>query len=125
MPGYIPHRDSVALIRSADVLFLPMHDLPSGTRATIVPGKAYEYLASGRPILAAVPDGDGRDLLTRAEGLTLCRPADTDAMAHGLSVLLEGWRRRGTPTYDRSTLIAPYERRALTADLVALLDSIA
>ena len=63
MPGYLPHAETVALLSSADLLFLPMHDLPKGARATIVPGKTYEYLASGRPILAAVPDGDARDLL--------------------------------------------------------------
>ena len=40
---------------------LPMQDLRAGVRATIVPGKTYEYLATGRPILAAVPDGDARD----------------------------------------------------------------
>ncbi len=34
-------------MRSADLLFLPMQNLPPGVRATIVPGKTYEYLASG------------------------------------------------------------------------------
>jgi hypothetical protein len=37
--SYIPHRDSVDLIRTANLLFLPMHNLPPGTRSQIVPGK--------------------------------------------------------------------------------------
>ena len=62
-PGLLAHRETVALMRSADLLFLPMHDLPPGTRASLIPYKTYEYLAAGRPILAAVPDGDVRDML--------------------------------------------------------------
>ena len=37
-----------------------------GVRATIVPGKTYEYLASGTTILGAVPEGDARDILEEA-----------------------------------------------------------
>ncbi len=68
-------------MRSADLLFLPMHDLPAGRRAGLVPQKTYEYLAAGRPILAAVPDGDARDLLDASGVARLCRPADAAAMA--------------------------------------------
>ena len=78
---FVPHAQTIGLIRSADLLFLPMHDLPAGCRAAIVPHKTYEYLASGRPLLAAVPDGDARDLLEAAGSPRLCRPADTVAMA--------------------------------------------
>ncbi len=63
--GYVSHADAVALLRSADLLFLPMHTPPPGVRSASMPGKTYEYLASGRPILAAVPEGDARDLLRR------------------------------------------------------------
>ena len=124
MPGYVPHDRSVALVRSADALFLPMHDLPTGRRATIVPGKTYEYLASGRPILAAVPDGDARDLLGRAQGVALCRPSDVAGIAHALEHMIARWTRAGTATVDRSEILAPYERRALTAQLAGLLDAV-
>jgi glycosyltransferase involved in cell wall biosynthesis len=78
--GYVTHAESVALMRTADLLFLPMQNLPPGRRAGIVPGKTYEYLASGRPILGALPDGDARDILEEAGGAFLCRPDDVDAM---------------------------------------------
>ena len=72
--GFVPHDESLALMRSADLLFLPMHDLPDGNARRSCPGKTYEYIASGRPILAAVPDGDARDLLAAAGTAFLCRP---------------------------------------------------
>ena len=79
--GLLPHAETVALMRRADLLFLPMHDLPPGRRAGLIPYKTYEYLAAGRPILAAVPDGDVRDMLAPLERASLVRPSDVDGMA--------------------------------------------
>jgi glycosyltransferase involved in cell wall biosynthesis len=115
--GYLPHAASVDLVRSADLLFLPMHDLEPGRRATIVPGKTYEYLASGRPILAAVPDGDARDLLAQADGVELTRPADAAAMAASIARVAS----QGARDYDRRTTMAPYERRELARRLADVL----
>ena len=81
LEDFVPHAETIVLLRSADLLFLPMHELPAGRRAGIVPHKTYEYLASGRPILAAVPEGDARDLLEAAGSPRLCRPSDVKAMA--------------------------------------------
>ena len=79
--GLLAHHETVGLMRSADLLFLPMHDLPPGMRAGLIPYKTYEYLAARRPILAAVPDGDARDMLTPLPQVSLVRPSDVDAMA--------------------------------------------
>ena len=78
---FVPHAETLDLMRTADLLYLPMQDLPAGHRAGLVPHKTYEYLASGRPILAAVPDGDARDLLAASGAARLCRPSDTAAIA--------------------------------------------
>lgn len=87
--GYLSHPDSVALLRSGDLLFLPMQRLANGRRAGNVPGKTYEYLASGRTILGAVPQGDARDLLRRAGGSFVCEPDDVDAMTEILAECAE------------------------------------
>jgi glycosyltransferase involved in cell wall biosynthesis len=79
--GQLGHAETVALMKSADLLFLPMHELPPGHRAGLIPYKTYEYLAARRPILAAVPDGDVRDMLGPLPHVTLCRPSDVEAMA--------------------------------------------
>jgi glycosyltransferase involved in cell wall biosynthesis len=120
--GYLPHDEAVALLRSADLLFLPMHDLPPGRRARIVPGKTYEYLASGRPILAAVPDGDARDLLSRAGTGFLCRPRDVERMARILQDQLERAERGDPPPAMRPDVLQPFERRALTTRLAGVFD---
>ena len=121
--GYLAHPETVALLRSADLLFLPMHDLPTGTRARIVPGKTYEYLAAGRPILAAVPDGDARDLLVEAGNALLCRPADVEEMARIIAERVEG-ADRSEVQGPRPEVLARYERRRLTGELAGVFDAV-
>jgi glycosyltransferase involved in cell wall biosynthesis len=122
--GYLTHADAVALMRSADLLFLPIHDVPPGKRARIVPGKTYEYLASGKPILAAVPDGDARDLLAACEGVFLCRPTDFAAMAEIVRARLDAFVAGERAAFGRSTVLEAYERRRLTHDLVGVFDAV-
>ncbi len=95
MPGYLSHAESVSLMRSADLLFLPMQKLPPGRRSTTVPGKTYEYIASRRPILAAVPSGDARDILAAAGTARLCPPGDVESMERLIEEELE---RTSDPT---------------------------
>ena len=121
--GYLPHEESVALVRTADLLFMPMHNLPAGRRATIVPGKTYEYLASGRPILAPVPEGDARDLFVRAGTAIVTRPDDVEAMAEGILAALEAREQDAVPTVDPDVLAA-YERRELTRRLAGVFDGL-
>src|SRR5262249_50717582 len=44
--GQLSHPQTIHLARSADMLFLPMHNLPEGQRAGLVPCTPYEYLAA-------------------------------------------------------------------------------
>ncbi len=122
--GYLAHADSVALLRTADLLFLPMHDLPAGQRASIVPGKTYEYLAAGRPILAAVPDGDARDLLGGSPVAHLCRPRDVEAMAEAIREELRLVRAGGRRADAWPAEIERFERGRLAADLAGVLERI-
>lgn len=120
--GYLPHAQSVELLRSADLLFLPMHDLPPGRRATIVPGKTYEYLASERPILAAVPDGDARELIATSPVARLCRPRDVEAMAAAIVGELRHRRRYGTRPETPAPGLERFERSRLAGALVDVVE---
>ena len=122
--GFLSHPETIALLRSADLLFLPLHDIPAGRRIAIVPCKTYEYLASGRPILAAVPDGDARDLLTAAGSALLCRPSDVEAMERYLGAEIERVAARQVAPGPNEQVLARVERRELTARLAKLLDDV-
>jgi glycosyltransferase involved in cell wall biosynthesis len=120
LPGYLAHAESVALIRSADLLFLPMQKLPQGMRSATIPGKTYEYVASGRPILAAVPEGDARDLVLAAGNGLVCDPDDVDTM---VEIIRRQMDERPASTAPAN--VDAYEYRQLAGRVAALLDEIA
>jgi glycosyltransferase involved in cell wall biosynthesis len=122
--GYLPHAQSLQLIRSADLLFLPMQNLPAGMRSSTVPGKTYEYLASGRPILAAVPEGDTRDILTAVGNCRLARPNDTGSIAAGIAAEVERWASKGESQRPDAKVVERYGRRSLAAEFAGVLDAV-
>jgi glycosyltransferase involved in cell wall biosynthesis len=122
--GYMSHPETIELLRSAELLFLPMHDLPPGVRAGLVPGKTYEYLGIGKPILAAVPEGDARDLLREAGNALVCSPSDVAAMCELIEAEIARWRSgRPTPS-PLPEVVARYERRRQAGLLAEVLDSV-
>ena len=123
-PGYLAHAESVALVRTADLLFLPMHNLPRGERSRIVPGKTYEYMAAERPILAAVPDGDARDFLDRCGTAALCRPDDVESMVELLDGAYEGWSRKSPIRPSNRDFVHSFDRHVLAHSLATSLNAL-
>jgi glycosyltransferase involved in cell wall biosynthesis len=122
--GYMTHAASIDLMRTADLLFLPMQKLPDGVRATIVPGKTYEYLASRTPILAAIPDGDARDILLEAGNAILVRPDDIEGMSEAILGELERLRKGDPPRASDPKVVARFEYKQLAVDLAGVFESV-
>ncbi|MFI4883185.1 MAG: hypothetical protein ACIAQU_11435, partial [Phycisphaerales bacterium JB064] len=120
--GYLPHHESVGRLLSADALFLHLHGLPAGHRARIVPGKTYEYLASGRPILGALPEGDARDLLKGRERCELADPCEPASIAGALERLIERGPSLARPPLSEADL-EPYDRREIARRFSEVLDA--
>jgi hypothetical protein len=101
-----------------------MQELAGGARAGLTPGKTYEYVASGRPILAAVPPGDARDLLVEAGTARICSPSDVGAMTAILREAVGRWRRGEPQPALNEKVAAKYERLELTRRLAGVFDDV-
>jgi hypothetical protein len=103
-------------MRAAGVLVLTVE--PWSYAAGVVPGKTYEYLASGRPTLALVPaDGDAAAVLRDARGGTVCAPGDADAIAAVLREHAAAWTARaplgGAPAEGLASYARPAQATAV------------
>ncbi|MDP3939519.1 MAG: hypothetical protein Q8R92_15475, partial [Deltaproteobacteria bacterium] len=122
--GYLPRDKSLELVRTAGILFLAMHNLPHGRRSTSAPSKMYEYMASGRPILAAVPDSDARDVLAKVGTALICRPDDRDGMVRILSEVYGRWKEKKQPPPVNREFLRAFDRRTLTWTLAREFDAV-
>jgi len=121
--GYVAHAEAVRACAAADLLLLAMAPEEG---ASLIPGKVYEYLGTGRPILAAVPEGAARDLLARAAtDAKAVPPADAAAIA---AALLEAFRRAaagisvpGRPSDAATAFARPGQVAALSSFLEGVL----
>lgn len=117
--GPLPHGRALQLMKQADLLYLPV---PTGYYATAsLPGKLFEYLGCGRPVLAVVPEGsEVWRVLGDAGGGTRCEPGDVEALANMLLAWLRGECRVAPPAG-----IERYSRAETTRCLAQVLDAAA
>ena len=74
-------------------------------------------MASGCPILAAVPDGDARDFLSQCGTALLCRPDDVDGMVQQLDKAYNAWKNGPPIGPMNKDFVEQFEGRRLTAKL--------
>jgi len=117
--GILPHRDALALMQSAGLLYLSHEDRD---RQWAVPGKLYEYLASGRPVIAnTLADGETARIIGRVGGARVVSPDDPGELYHALLDACRSKSVRVPPRDDNA--LASFERRALTAKLATVLSA--
>lgn len=123
MHGYVAHGESVQALGSADAVFVPLHGVPTGERALVVPGKLYEALASERTVLGALPPGDGADLVAKMGAGVVVPPTDVDALARAIGELVETHQDgQQAPGCSRTRLDA-FSRHSLTSRLAAVFEA--
>jgi glycosyltransferase involved in cell wall biosynthesis len=122
--GYRSHDESVAWLKSADLLFLPNHTPLDGEAALIVPGKTYEYLGARRPILAMGPPGDMRNFIRDTNSGVILDGDDVSATAEALNQFHRA-KLAGQSLYHADLeQISRFERRHLSGQLANELDKL-
>jgi glycosyltransferase involved in cell wall biosynthesis len=113
--GYVSHRDAIGTMASADVLLLPM---PCGKNGeTIISGKVFEYLATGKPILVIGPQNGECERIVLSCDAGVSVPFDADAIATALQTTYEAWHA-GRPLRGCSEeSLAAFSRVQLTQQL--------
>ncbi|MFI4990046.1 MAG: glycosyltransferase [Solirubrobacterales bacterium] len=112
--GPVPHERVAQIVAEADLLFLTLPTRLDGSRGGRISAKTYEYLATDRPILAAVPRGENWDYLAGKPGVWLLEPGDQRAMRDAIVELAQAKFAGRALSFDRSALAEQlsYDTRA-------------
>jgi glycosyltransferase involved in cell wall biosynthesis len=123
---YAPRAESLALQRDSEALLLLIPEAEGRGRG-VLSGKVFEYLAVGRPILAAVPpDGAAAELIRDTGAGLVVAPDDTDAIRGALAELNARRRADGLPDVALSEeWRARLSRRTRVEEMAALLHEVA
>ncbi len=111
---FVPRHEALERVGSATAALVMLGAGPG--MDLFVSGKLFDYIGLDRPVLAMVPRGDARDVLTGL-GWGIVADPDPASVAAALDRLWSGDYRRG-----RADPEGRYDRRGLTRELAAVLD---
>lgn len=124
--GYKSKDETVSLLDRCDVLFLPLESGKAGQKPLFIPGKLYEYLKLGKPILAFADESDCVDILRKSGLGLICSPYDANAIADTLATLVKkrgDLSKRYTP--DIEYIEEHFNFRNITRKLSQVFDDLA
>lgn len=117
--GYLPHREALMHLRQSHLLLYPVADWAS---EDFIPGKTFEYIAAGVPVLAFGPNVEGVEILRQSADVKNFAHDDTDGIAQAIfrhyALFKSGELRQ--PTHRR---IQNFERKFLTRRLAEILEA--
>lgn len=118
-PGAIPHDQLIALYGSSSLLLLILTGYKDGEG--FLPGKLFEYFATGLPVLGVGPAaGDAGVLLQETGAGVMVESGDEAGMRKSLRDAYAHWRANEKPVVRRSQ-VERFSRRALTGQLADIL----
>lgn len=117
----LPHQEALRIMLAADILLLLISGQPGWE--VHYPGKIFEYMASGKPVLMIGPEGEAANLI-RSSGTGCFVPAaDQQAVVETLRLAARSPQTFTDRYYHpNEDLIRRYERRTLTASLANVLE---
>lgn len=112
--GYLPHKESLRGVHQADVLWLHLSDMPHIDRVT--PGKVFEYMGTGKPIFATIPEGITAEILREYGPVAIVHTTDPDELSQAMFEFEEARHTQQLPPVNK-TFVGTFDREKLTHQL--------
>jgi glycosyltransferase involved in cell wall biosynthesis len=122
---YLPRREALRYQRDSEALLLLVPDA-GGRGKGVLSGKVFEYIAAGRPILAAVPpDGAAARLIRETGAGVVVAPDDVDAIRAALVELHSRFTNGDLPSVALAKMDEDrLSRRARVEEMASLLRTV-
>lgn len=119
----VSHREAIQRMREADVLLLLIVGNEGGRKW--YPGKLFEYMYAGRPVLAVAPEGLATRLINEAGIGLAVEPQDTERLVRVLrEIVVDVSAFREKYYHPKEAVIEQFNRVALTHKLALVLDEV-
>jgi len=116
---YLPHVEIANMLKASRLLYLPINHTPKPN--SIIPGKIFEYMASGRPVLGTGPiHGDSAALLKKTGSGKMVDFEDEAGIRQVLSDSFQTYLKPEKNPKEDSLL--QYSRKNLCGQLVKIMD---
>lgn len=118
----VSHDDLIAYYQKSSLLLIVLTGYKDAEG--YMPGKLFEYIATGLPVLGTGPEnGDGSALLRRATAGEIIEGDNQEKIISALKARFRDWKT-GAGLAVRNTSTGDFSRRGITKSLAELLDSI-
>jgi glycosyltransferase involved in cell wall biosynthesis len=118
---FVPHDEAVLIQQQAQLLLLLINKAPSSM--SIIPGKLYEYLGSGRPVLSiGPPESDSAKVISMAKGGVVHNYDDEDGIKQRILDYFNLYQKGELKGTAQET--EKFTRRHMAGEFANLLDKI-
>ncbi|HZY78057.1 MAG TPA: glycosyltransferase family 4 protein [Cyclobacteriaceae bacterium] len=116
----VPHKELLQLYGQTDLLLLVLAHTAHASGN--LPGKFFEYLASGIPIIAVGPvDGDAADVISKSNAGEIFSRENEIGITEMLRKHYSLWTKGGAPSTTDATM---FTRKKLTDQLICILEEL-
>ncbi|MEZ4797763.1 MAG: glycosyltransferase family 4 protein [Flavobacteriaceae bacterium] len=121
LKGYVSHEEAIKYQKQSQVLLLI--EIDSEDTKCIIPGKLFEYMVSGRPILAFGPKGsDVSEILRNTNTGNYFLYSDHEAIKEAILDMFEAFRTGHLKS--NAIGLQQYNRKTLTSKLAELINNL-
>lgn len=116
--GYVDHKTNIGYLLNSDVLWLMIrHKKNPHLYAT---SKLFEYIGTGKPILACVPKNGAAAFILKDYGASfIAEPDNVEEIKNTLIQIFELYKNGNLPSGDKS-FIDQFDRKKLTHELIKI-----
>lgn len=119
--GFVPHKQSLAFAMGSDVLDFTLYSKGRGNRH--LPAKLFEYLATGKPILALAPPSDATDIVERTNTGISAMPEEPEEICEAILKLFESHQLGESFNFNEEETIK-YHQKNKTLELLSVFDRV-
>ncbi len=118
MVGPLNHFDTLRRLSQSDLLLLLAEEL-----VMQIPGKTFEYLKTGRPILSLTSEGSLANLLRQTGGGWVVSPNDQEGVVAAVRECYHLWKQKLPCPTPNPVVVESFDRRTTTGQIAELLNS--